>query len=455
MTEHFYITSRLAKVEMTDNETARVQSFVKNLQGKQAEQTAFFNYCKQWKMAPWIFSQLDRQHLLEFLSEQTKQDFAAVHALVKTENENRNAAAVQLMAELIKENIDVAILKGNLFIHTVYHDTGYKKMNDFDILIHIEDWDRVQDIYLKLGYIPLGFGWGGEKQAPAKFSHAGMAFISSDFKCIVGALWGLKSPTTSYRVDIGEAWRTAKEFDFLGVKVKQLSPAYNLLHLVLHMGIYKCGIRDCMDVYNLLLAERNLDEAELIELFKKSNAIEKAYFTLKLVQLCSDAVSETLLAQLKPRHSSYHTRRLEARLAATEKSGDMQVSYHDYFHDVEKEVIYFNLVPHFHQKLFFYHKIYRAVFLPKKLVTLKLSDKAHEPTFPNKFSARLKAPGLGMALIAQEIGWGYTILLLLKITVDQVVSLKNYFIKKESYFDYLAKRGVSRSAIENVVKNIQ
>lgn len=455
MTDHFYIASRLTKIQHTEAELAAIRDFLQQLSGDQDAQSRFFQYCKQWKLAPWAYAQLSKLELLDPFSEQTRSEFESAYQTAKAENEARNAEAVKFLTEFKKENIEVAILKGNLFIHTVYHDTGYKKMNDFDILIHPEDWERIQDVYLRLGYLPLGFGWAGEKEKPAKFSHTGMSFISPNFKCIVGSQWGLKSPTTHYKVDIREAWRTARDFDFCGVQVKQLSPVYNLLHLVLHMGIYKCGIRDCMDVSNLLLTQDALDEAEIIRVFTQSNAIEKAYFTLMLTQLCSGAVSESLLARLKPTTPGYHTRHLDARLKAAEQSGDMQVSYNDYFQDIEKEVIYFQLFPQFHRKAVFYYKIHRDVFFPKNGVALKLADQAQAPTLINRIGAQWRAPGRVLGLVAQEIGWKFTILLLVKLSFDLVASLKNYWQKKESYFDFLRRRGISPRAIEQVVKGIQ
>ncbi len=455
MTEHFYIASRLAKIQCTDTEAGDIHAYIERLQGNQPAQDQFFEYCNQWKLAPWIYIQLGRLQLLDGLTPETQQAFAQVHAKAQAENESRNAEALKFLAEFKRENIDVVILKGNLLIHTVYHDTGYKRMNDFDLLVHPEDWGRIQEIYLRLGFIPLGFGWSGEKEKPAKFSHIGMSFISSNLKCIVGTQWGLKSPTTRFRVDIKEAWQTAEDFDFYGLPLKKLSIGYNLLHLVLHMGIYKCGIRDCMDVSNLLLSESRVDETALIQLLSKSNALEKAYFTLMLTQLCAGSISQTLLDRLKPAQSNYHTRRLEARLRAVEQSGDLHVSYTDHFQDIEKEVIYFNLFPKFHRKAVFYYRLHRAVFFPGTAVALKLADQSHSPSMLDRVQARVKAPGLVLSLVAQEIGWGFTVLLLLKVSVDWVGSIRYYFFKKESYFDFLRKQGVAPEAIEQVVKGIQ
>lgn len=450
---NFKVACILSKIVRTPSEESELIYFIKMISADKTIEIDFFNYCKHWKLAPWAFTQLTRSGLLNLLSKETIKLFEDSHLKIQIENESRNKEAVQFLTEFKKQGIDVIILKGNLFAHTVYMDTGYKRMNDFDILIHAEDWDKIQDVYVSLGYIPLGFGWSGEKQKAAKFSHVGMAFISPDFSCIIGSQWGLKSPTTNFKIDIEEAWKSAKDFDFLGVSVKQLSPEYNLLHLILHMGIFKCGIRDCMDVYNLCLLGK-IDVDKFFKLIESANAIDKTYFTLTLSNLCSGNLN-SLLVKLKPNTSSFIIRRLEKRLATYTITHDFQTSYNDYFQDIEKTVIYFNLFPLFHKKLFFYLYILKLICFPKMGMALKLNDSLHNKSLLSKIKARLKAPYFVFSLIAQEIGWKFTFLLFIKLLIDLLLSLKNYFIKKESYFDYLKKRGVNPQSIEKAVKNIQ
>ncbi len=450
---NFQISSILTKVVLSAKEKGQITEYLKNISGDESAQTVFFEYCKKWKLAPWIYVQMERNDFLQYLSGNVQQSFAETHSKIRDENERRNKEAVSFLKKFKEQNIDVIILKGNLLAHTVYKDLGYKKMNDFDILIKECDWEKIQDIYSDLGYIPLGFGWSGEKQKAAKFSHVGMSFISADYSCIIGSQWGLKSPSTNFKVPIEEAWETAKDFDFCGITVKQLSPSFNLLHLILHMGIYKCGIRDCMDVYNLLLTV-DFNENEFIDLLKRSRAADKAYFTLSLSNICSGSI-QPLLDKLSPDRNSFVVRRLKYRLDLNERTGDIHNSYNDYFQDVEKLVIYFNLFPEFHKKIFFYGKILKSIFFPKTDIALKLSDKSDKPDFINKVKAKIKAPYFVFSLIAQEIGWLFTFLLFLKLFIDLLFSLKNYLIKKESYFDYLKKRGIDPKTIEKVVKNIQ
>jgi hypothetical protein len=282
MESNFYIASRLSKVRLSEEEKSRIGTHFSVLANRLDLQEEFFNYCRKWKLAPWIHTQIERNSLHSFIDKSVLQKFDEFHTRVKTENEARNTEALRFLNEFKREKIDVALLKGNLFLHSIYGDVGYKKMNDFDMLIRAGDWPKVQEIYFRLGYIPLGFGWGGEKGKAAKFSHAGLSFISPDFTCITGTQWGLKSPTSSYKVNIDNIWKAVKDFDFNGLNIHRLSTEYNLLHLILHMGLYKCGIRDCMDVYNLLLSSKDFDEDKFVTICRQSGATDKAVFTLRL-----------------------------------------------------------------------------------------------------------------------------------------------------------------------------
>ncbi len=455
MENKFYIAARLAKININPDEKYRINQYFLELSIDQQNQNDFFQYCKNWKLAPWIYLQMNRLDLIDKLSEKTQQDFKTIYNKVRSENENRNKEAIRFLTEFKTEGIQVALLKGNLFLHQVYGDVGYKKMNDFDMLIHLEDWPKVQEIYFKLGYIPLGFGWGGEKGKAAKYSHAGLSFISPNFQCITGTQWGLKSPTSKYTVQADDIWQNTKEFEFGGLEIRQLSAEYNLLHLILHMGIYKCGIRDCMDIYNLLLSEEHFNENKFVELCKKSDAVDKAWFTLQLTNLCSGSIPESLLEKLSPVKKNFLGKRLDSRLKMALKTGDMQLSYNDYFHEVEMTVFYFSLYHHFHKKLFLYLYLVKLMFWPKANLLQKMADFSSDPGVLKWIGARIKAPFLTFSLIGEEIGLKITLLLFVKMLFDTIISVKNYFIKKETYFEYLKNRGLNPDDIKRAVKEIQ
>jgi hypothetical protein len=455
MDSNFYIASRLAKIVNTNEEMERFSSHFQALKNNTQMQLQFFDYCKEWKLAPWIFLQLNKNNLFHFLNSDVQQSFKLVYDRVKSENENRAAEALQFLKEFNNQGIEVVLLKGNLFIHTVYNNSGYKKMNDFDMLIHVGDWQKVQKIYHDLDYIPLGNGWSGEKGDVAKFSHTGLSFISPNYHCITGTQWGLKSPTSKYKVDIGHLWANTSKFNFHGLGIKQLSPEYNLLHLILHMGTYKCGIRDCMDIYNLILTEKKIDYNKLTTIIEHTNANDKAWFTLQLTNLCSDIIDRDFVRSLKPAKNSFLTRRLDSRLKMAAKAGDMQLSYNDHFHIVEMIVFYFSLFPAFHKKIYFFFKLVRQMFFPSGELAYKFSELGKNPSFFQKLIARIKSPYYTFKLIGEEIGLNITLLLFVKLMVETLFSIRFYFIKQETYFEYLRKRGIDPKEIQRVVKGIQ
>jgi len=452
MINYFKLTSKISLVNWTTEDAIYIENGLKAIVS-QSKELSFFEYCKKWKLAPWTYIQLTNNNLINLLSK-VSDKFNFEYQKVKTQNVNRNKVAVKFLKAFVNSNIDVIVLKGNYFGQTVYNNVGYKRMNDFDILVKKEDWDKIQDIYLEQGFIPLGFGWSGEKETPADYSHVGMQFISSDFSCIIGTQWGLKSPTTNYTVDINEAWNTAIDFNFYDVKIKALSYEYNMLHLILHLGVYKCGIRDCMDLYNLEQTNHS-NHKKLIQIITESNACNKTYFALTISNLCVPIFSDDLISKFKSNSKGFLKKRLKKRLNIFNNTGDIQSSYNDYFQDIEKVVIYFNLFPKFHLRLKYYLKILRMIYFPKKEIVLKLNDIAPPSNIYKTTMARIKSPYIVFSLIAQEIGWKFTILLFVKLFVDLILSLKNYFYKKESYFDYLKNKGVNPLEIEKAVKNIQ
>ena len=450
---NFKLSANISTVNWSDEELKNVEQQLLKLDTDDL-QGSFYRYCLKWKLAPLCYSQLKKHNLLDAIHDEERSKFEAEYEKIKDQNTNRTKRAVEILKAFQDQQIDVIVLKGNYLAHEVYEDIAYKKMNDFDILIKKEDWEKIQSIYLEMGYIPLGFGWSGEKETPAKFSHVGMAFISPDLTCIIGSQWGLKSPTAGYNVDINQAWETASNFNFSGVESKSLSVEFNLLHLMLHMGIYKCGIRDCMDIYNLARV-KNVDLNKLSELIHVSEMSRKARFTLVLSNFCAAEFEPKFIDSIASSNAGYTNRRLKGRVKVQQENGDFQSSYIDYFQDIEKQVINFALFPKFHKKLPYYFKILRLVYLPKTAICLKLNDKYHRPTRWNKIVARIKAPHLTFALIAQEIGWKFTILLFMKLFLDLLISIKNYVVRKDSYFDYLKQKGIDPMPIQKIVDDIQ
>lgn len=454
MNSFFKIIGKLTKVTLALEDKNEILFFLESLKNNHGKQQDFFFYCEKRKIAAWIYVRLKKELLLSFFTTDTLALFSKEYEIILKQNNERNEQAVQVLEEFKKDNIDVIILKGNVFTQTIYNDFGYKRMNDFDILIKKEDWSKIQDIYFKLGFIPLGFGWTGEKHKATNFSHTGIPYMSRNLKCMIGSQWGLKAPTAHYKVNMDELWETAEPHEFIGVKVKKLSPKYNLLHLILHLGTHKCGVRDCMDIYNLLLVE-NIDESELKSLFIKTKCLDKAFFALSLCHNMSNVPNNNLLEKFENNTNSYLKNKLKKRLESIYKAEDWYISYNDYFQDIEKNVVYSNIFHSFNLKLVLFFKVLKQLFLPRLPIGLQFIEKAHQPTFWHKTKVFFTAPYCILLMLKEEIGLKVTFLILVKLFANLLLSPLNYFKPKETYFDYLIKKGIDPQTIKNIVSNVQ
>jgi hypothetical protein len=197
------------------------------------------------------------------------------------------------------------------------------------------------------------------------------------------------------------------------------------------------------------------DEEALFTLTERAKATEKFRFTLEMCNLCTDTVPAAWLQKLPVKDRSFIGTRLRKRKEMFAETGDIHNSYHDYFQDIEKNVIYLNLFPKFHHRFHFYCKILRMIYFPDTNHSLKFIDKFHNPTTMNKIKGRVQGPWFSFSLIAQEIGWKVTCLLFVKLFFDVMLSPVNYVFPKGSYFDYLKKNNIDPDHIKKVVSNVQ
>ena len=454
MNRNYNIAGRITKVKYNQDDLTQITSFLNEIQADESLQNDFFDYCKNTKIAAWVYIRIKDCDFIDYLNVEVVSLFEKEFQKILLQNEQRNDAVMPILEAFVKNDIDVIVLKGNVFTQTIYKSFGYKRMNDFDILIKKEDWSKIQDIYQKLNFIPLGFGWTGEKHQATNFSHTGIPYISRNLKCMIGSQWGLKAPTSSYKFNINEIWETAEDYNFKGIKVKKLSAKNNLLHLVLHLGVYKCGVRDCMDIYNLLLTE-DIEKYNFAKIFIEANGLDKAFFAFNLCHKMANIPDSEILNLVDNTKPSLLKKIYHKRIKAIGESQNWQVSYNDYFQDIEKNVVYFNIYHEFHVKLKIYVRIIQQIYFPTSEMALKFIEKSHQPIILNKIKAFFIAPFYVLALLAEEIGLQATLYILVKLFFNLIGSISNYFIPKQNYFDYLEKQNIDPKTVKNLVNNVQ
>jgi hypothetical protein len=231
--------------------------------------------------------------------------WAAFSATIAERNHLRLETARPLFTEAAESGIQIAILKGVYFAPTYYHDEGYKKMNDIDFLMHVEDLDRLYALYEKHDYFCLGMLLDDDKQT--KFSHHSPPFFHRSLNAVLGTHWGLVSPLTKYRPDYAAMWTRVAPFEFLGAQHFGLHPVDNLHHLAIHLPYYKAGLREIADLYNLLRAEPDFDWALFGAEVKKAGTAELVYHALSLAHaLVPMPAVEAYLKGLEPELAGFY-----------------------------------------------------------------------------------------------------------------------------------------------------
>lgn len=160
--------------------------------------------------------------------------------------------------------IDCVVLKGMLFGLEIYGDARYKRMNDIDILIKVEDAPVALQIYRESGMFSSRDLLGKQATVKPERSHHLPSFVTADGALVVGTHWGLITPRAPYTVNYDGIWSRARRIDFYGTPAWAMADEDNLHHLCIHLPYYKAGVRELADIWNLLRYRTDELDIELI-----------------------------------------------------------------------------------------------------------------------------------------------------------------------------------------------
>ena len=328
-----------------------------------------------------------------------------------------------MFPELVVRGVPVCVLKGVLFAETIYQAPGYKRMNDVDFLVPKEKLAQLPALYEQLGYFALAERVGKRADVQTRVSHHLPPYVSRDLRCVLGTQWGLKSPLLGLKLDLEAMWRRARPFDFYGIPLQQLSPTDNLVHVCLHLGLFKSGLRDVMDIYNLArVAGADLDPELFTTLVLEAGASDLAYHSLSLAnRLCPLPAFEWVLARLEPHVSAFMRETVEKKTAS--RSVQLRLCS-GYLTVIEKAISDFNASESAPEKLRGFAEFWSLVLRPplheaQQVCFSPFSGAAELRTL------RLRAPVAILRAIGAEIGGPLLALLLLKGGVDVALTALN------------------------------
>jgi hypothetical protein len=180
------------------------------------------------------------------------------------------------LADLLNEhNIPFISFKGPLLSQQIYGDPTVRISHDLDVLVNVQDVDKVNTIMLENGYQYInGIGWPkGEKQQKMIIaSSKDLTFQNIDTGHIVELHWSFlveipveKKKLESILVD------NKRTIDFYGRMVNTFDDEFNLLYLVIHGAIHGWSrLKWLVDIKDFPF--ERIDEKKFIILVERLNA---------------------------------------------------------------------------------------------------------------------------------------------------------------------------------------
>lgn len=200
----------------------------------------------------------------------------------------RIGSFIEIANILDEENIWFLNLKGPLLSQRIYGDPTYRAFRDFDILITPEDVNRTLRLFKKRGYHFPGFEWPEDKNKQRITLHFinQVELVHEESGIMFEVHWKLFSTriTTPETIDC-LFQKSIEEIEFGGLKLKRLSPEFDLFYLIVHGGNHAWfRLKWLVDIHEIL-NRKELD-------WEKFNQIVAACNAYRLVDICNAMLRE-------------------------------------------------------------------------------------------------------------------------------------------------------------------
>ncbi|WP_158998278.1 nucleotidyltransferase family protein [Pigmentibacter ruber] len=274
----------------------------------------------------------------------------------------QNTFIFNIAKESSKLGIKIVFLKGFCFSQCLYREKFYKKMNDIDLLIEERDIHEFENI-LKNNKFSCLFNNLFSKKSNTSKTHHLPPYISEDKSCVITVHWQLSRNFQKNNV-INFIWD-----DIVPIPNFQncyrMSWECNVLHLCIHLSLYKAGFKELADIFNIIKFCSPLDTKKFKKLIIEISAYEKIYrafvltskffpelnqiqFFLEITNFCYNFIPKKLILQLEKR-----TRSLKFLL----------ISRTTYITKLEKSFLLFKLSKSYNNKFKIWLKMWKILFM--------------------------------------------------------------------------------------------
>ncbi|WGL60601.1 nucleotidyltransferase family protein [Pigmentibacter sp. JX0631] len=228
----------------------------------------------------------------------------------------RQNSYIQKVLEASKaQGIKVVFLKGFCFSQCLYSEKFYKKMNDIDILIE-EKYIHAFEGILKNNKFTCLFKNLFSKKLDLTKTHHLPPYISDDKICVISVHWGLSSNLLLNKIQ-NSLWLNLVPITNFQNSFR-MSWEHNLFHLCIHLPLFKVGIKELADIFNVIKFGKPLDFSKFKILISDSSSHDKIFrsliitsqlfpelknntFFLETILWCEKFVSKKIIQLIKKR----------------------------------------------------------------------------------------------------------------------------------------------------------
>ena len=405
--------------------------------------------------APLLCRRLVREGLLDSVPTGIRDALIAETDSVAAANERRLAAATELLGRFHRAGVDCVVLKGMLFGLEIYGDPRYKRMNDIDILVRLDDVPTVLDIYRGLGMFSSTAVLGKEPNAKPKRSHHLPSFVSRDGGLVVGTHWGLITPLSRYTIDYEAIWSRVRPIDFYGSEAFAMSNEDNLHHLCVHLPYYKTGVRELADIWNLVRHTKGRLDLDLFrDEMRKAGSHNLVFHALSLTNRLAPDEDTAALAESARRHTDPWYRYDVARKTRDVHTLLRSRSIHS--SRIEKAYTEFNATGNAAEKLSAFTTLWASLLAAPSAEALKMSS-LRDPSPISRVGAHIAAPYRLTKVFQRDLGRWLFFAALLKTVVDLagagVGTLIRGTERSDTFDDFAARVGLTAVDLRAILES--
>lgn len=278
-----------------------IQQEIKELLSASIDWNKIIEVCTYQQILPFLYYNLSKINLQHMLPE----DAFLIMENYYYSNLNRNVILEKEIFAILKltnrSGVNVIPFRGFNLIQTLYNNPALRIMNDIDILIKRNGFQKTRDILVQLGYEENTEDNFTQNQQ--KYNFVFSKKLSLNISLVIEPHYSL-APARPYQINLPYLWERAQIKTIKGQKLSCLSEEDTFLSLALHLRRHtlRLLLKFIVDIAELLNANQNtLDWAYIEKSAKENRIITPIYLSLYLSKdLLKTPISPKIFNAFRP-----------------------------------------------------------------------------------------------------------------------------------------------------------